>query len=101
MIGLNVVTILGLVEGAKGSPLLSLTAGYLCRLMSQEHVNHLTDEVYRFIESYLQDQGIAPSVREIAAGCFLSVSTVRFYLTRLEMQGELCDCPEKHEASIS
>ena len=43
--------------------------------------------VYRFIETYMQANGFAPSVRNIADGCFMSRSNVIRYLDKLEAWG--------------
>ena len=49
--------------------------------------NPLTDEVYNFIEHYIQQHGYAPSLREIAMGCYLGTSSVLRHLDKLEAWG--------------
>lgn len=43
--------------------------------------------VYRFIETYMQANGFAPSVRNIADGCYMSRGNVIRYLDKLEAWG--------------
>ena len=46
-----------------------------------------TEQVYEFIVTYLSEHdGVGPSQREIAAGCFLAPSAVLRHLDRLEYQ---------------
>lgn len=47
--------------------------------------NETTEIVYSFIRSYHQDHHKAPTIREIAEGCFVSVGTVIRHLDRLEI----------------
>jgi len=46
-----------------------------------------TRDVYCFIRSYLTEQNLPPTQREIAEGCFISVGTVTRHLDRLVMYG--------------
>jgi len=46
-----------------------------------------TEAVYNFIRTYIEQRGFSPSLREIAAGCFLGHSTIIRYLDRLEAMG--------------
>jgi repressor LexA len=43
--------------------------------------------VYDFICAYFKQHGFAPSLRDIARGCYMSPSNVPRYLDRLEAQG--------------
>lgn len=53
------------------------------------------EEVYAFIEDYMEQNSLPPSIREIAQGCYLNVSTVSRYLGILEAQGRLQRIPGK------
>ena len=53
-------------------------------------------EVYNFVCQFISDHGYAPSVREIAAGCGISVCTTQFHLCNLEEQGKI-----RHNPKIS
>jgi SOS-response transcriptional repressor LexA len=47
--------------------------------------NPTRDQVFEFIVEYKREHdGISPSVREIAEGCVLSESTVKYHLLKLE-----------------
>ncbi len=54
-----------------------------------------TEVVYEFICAYKEQEGIAPSIREIATGCYLSTPTVRYQLMRLEAWGWVTVLPGK------
>jgi SOS-response transcriptional repressor LexA len=54
-----------------------------------------TEIVYEFICEYKDREGVAPSLREIAKGCFLSPSTAQYHLMRLEAWGWLTVLPGK------
>lgn len=58
-----------------------------CQVMSQQE--ELMDSVYRFIVTYIDENGFAPSQREIAEGCFISPATAARYLSKLEAKGWL------------
>ena len=47
------------------------------------------DCVYTFVRLYLQQHHFAPSIREIAEGCFISTSYATRCLDVLEAQGRL------------
>jgi SOS-response transcriptional repressor LexA len=49
--------------------------------------NATTEAVYDFIHDYVQRDGVAPSIREIADGCYLGRSTVQRHLDRLAIWG--------------
>ena len=52
------------------------------------------EAVYSFICTYLVDHnGYSPSLREIAKGCFISVSNVLRYVDKLEGQGRIAREP--------
>jgi LexA DNA binding domain len=53
------------------------------------------EEVYAFIEDYMEQNSLPPSVRDIAKGCYLNISTVSRYLGILEAQGRLQRIPGK------
>jgi len=50
-----------------------------------------TTEIYNYIVSYkLEHDGVAPSVREICAGCNVSSTSVTIYhLSKLEIAGKI------------
>lgn len=50
---------------------------------------HSTEQVYAFICDYIGQNNFAPSVRDIAQGCYLSVSAVLRHLDRLEAWGHI------------
>ncbi len=47
------------------------------------------DIVYRFICTYVAENGYPPSLRELSKGCYMSVASVIRYLDRLEAEGRL------------
>jgi len=51
--------------------------------------NPMTEAIYAFIECYIKEQGIPPSQREIAEGCYLVRSAVIRHLDRLEAYGRI------------
>jgi len=51
--------------------------------------NETIEIVYAFIKLYMQQHGYAPSLREIAAGCYLGTSSVLRHLDRLEAWGRI------------
>jgi len=53
----------------------------------------LLKQVYRFIAAYIDENGYAPSVREIAAGCYVGLSTAIRTLDILEARGEIRRVP--------
>ncbi len=57
--------------------------------MTLEVAKDTTGIVYAFIVAYMAQHGYAPSVREIAHGCFLGLGTVMWHLTRLEARGRI------------
>ena len=54
-----------------------------------------TEAVYAFIVSYIDKNGIAPSQREIADGCYIVRSGVIRHLDRLEAWGRIIRDPNK------
>jgi repressor LexA len=52
-----------------------------------------TATVYEFLCVYIAAHGYAPSLREIAAGCFIGRSSVTHHLDRLEVSGKLVRDP--------
>jgi SOS-response transcriptional repressor LexA len=55
--------------------------------------NSTTEAVYQFIQEYIRREGIAPSIREIAKGCYLGHSTVQRHLDRLAAWGWIIQRP--------
>lgn len=59
------------------------------------------DEILEFIKGYIDDENIAPSVREICEGCKIrSTSTVHRYLHRLETEGRIRMTEGKNRAIV-
>lgn len=57
------------------------------------------NEVLEFIQSFLDENGFPPSVREIGSACHMSsTATVYYYLEKLEAQGLLRKSPSKNRA---
>lgn len=54
-----------------------------------------TEIVYDFICEYKDREGLVPSLREIAKGCYLSHTTAQYHLMRLEAWGWLMVVPGK------
>lgn len=52
-----------------------------------------TEAVYKFICEYWEQEGSAPSIREIAAACYLGRSTVQRHLDRLAAWGWIIQRP--------
>lgn len=52
-------------------------------------VNPITETVYQFIKSYHDECHKSPTMREIAAGCFIAIGSVIRHLDRLEMSGRI------------
>ncbi|HVU15089.1 MAG TPA: hypothetical protein VHD90_27635 [Phototrophicaceae bacterium] len=48
-----------------------------------------TQNVYKFIKSYLKQHKYPPTLREIGEGCYLSTAAVTRHLDRLEWEGKL------------
>lgn len=56
--------------------------------MSQE--KDTSESIYAFIESYIKEHQISPTMREIAKGCGqISLSTVSYHLDALEAAGRI------------
>ncbi|HML25004.1 MAG TPA: hypothetical protein PKD09_25340 [Aggregatilinea sp.] len=52
--------------------------------------NGSRDRIYEFIVRYKREHdGLAPAITEIAEGCFLSVSTVKYHLFMLEREDRI------------
>lgn len=49
--------------------------------------NPTTEAVHKFIESYHAEHHKSPTMREIAAACFIATGSVIRHLDRLEMSG--------------
>jgi len=50
-------------------------------------INATTESVYEFVKMYHADYHKSPTMREIAAGCFIATGSVIRHLDRLEMSG--------------
>lgn len=48
-----------------------------------------TELVFNFIAAFHQQHGHAPSQREIAKGCWMSQTTVRYHLRKLHEEGRI------------
>ena len=60
-----------------------------------------SDEVFDFIKEYIQEEKVAPSVREICDGVGIrSTSTVHRYLHRLESEGRIRMAAGKNRAIV-
>ena len=57
--------------------------------MTENNIEQTMDTLYSFIHAYIQDNGYAPSLREISKGCYLGRSTVMRYLDKLEARGRI------------
>lgn len=55
----------------------------------------IADNMLDFIEQYVEAEGMAPSLREIADGCYVSYATVVRYLDILQAQGCIKRDPHK------
>jgi DNA-binding GntR family transcriptional regulator len=51
--------------------------------------------VYQFIQSFKEEYGISPTLREIGDACTVSLGTVSEYLSHLEAQGKIKRLPYK------
>ncbi len=49
--------------------------------------------ILTFIQKYCEQEGIAPTVREIGSGCYLAPSVVFYHLEKLEDKGYLTRKP--------
>ena len=59
------------------------------------------DEILEYIRDYIENENIAPSVREICEGCSIrSTSTVHRYLHRLETEGRIRMTEGKNRAIV-
>lgn len=54
-----------------------------------------TESVYHFICHYIATNGISPSQREIADGCYIARSAVLRHLDKLEAWGRIIRDPTK------
>ena len=53
----------------------------------------ITDHVYDFICTYIEDNQIAPSYQEIASGCYIGISSVEKHLMKLEADNRIRRTP--------
>lgn len=51
--------------------------------------NATTESVYKFLKTYHGEYHKSPTMREIAAGCFIATGSVIRHLDRLEMSGRI------------
>lgn len=49
----------------------------------------ILEQVYRFIEGYIRDEGMSPSMREIAKGCHLNLDKTLDAVSILEARGKI------------
>lgn len=49
----------------------------------------LLDKVYEFVEHYIEEFGVSPTLREIADGCHISMGSVLDTLSVLEARGDI------------
>jgi DNA-binding MarR family transcriptional regulator len=59
--------------------------------MNESHST--TEIIYQFILNFHDQQGVYPTQREIAAGCYLARSSVYYQLNKLEAQGRIERAP--------
>jgi DNA-binding MarR family transcriptional regulator len=59
----------------------------------------ITELIYDFLQHYIDYSRKPPTIREIAAGCFVSVGTVMRHLDKLEASG-LIEREPTHARSI-
>jgi repressor LexA len=57
--------------------------------MTDNHIEQTVENLYSFIQTYIQENGYSPSLREISEGCYLGRSTVLRYLDKLEAKGRI------------
>jgi len=55
----------------------------------------ISDNIVEFLETYLEEEGMSPTLREISEGCFIAYGTVVRYLDVLEAQGVIKREPNK------
>lgn len=60
----------------------------------------VTQEVYQFLATYIQQHGFSPSIREIAQGCYLGRSTAMRHLAILEARGLIRREPGKSRSIV-
>ena len=56
-------------------------------MQRQGMTKETSEAVYRFIREYIETKKYAPTVREIAEGCYLSIGTTMRYLDLLGARG--------------
>jgi repressor LexA len=59
-----------------------------------------TEQIFVFIKKYIDEIGYSPSLREIASGVYLSVSSVLRHLDKLEAWGWITRDPNKARSII-
>jgi SOS-response transcriptional repressor LexA len=52
-------------------------------------IQTISQSIYDFIVEYIANHVCAPSIRDIAQGCFVSTTTVLDHLSKLEAQGKI------------
>ena len=52
-----------------------------------ENLQPVSRDVLAFLIAYHDERGFAPTLREIAAGCYISLGDVFYHLNFLEMRG--------------
>jgi SOS-response transcriptional repressor LexA len=61
--------------------------------MTNHEAPSTPEVIYTFVRTYIEQEGVAPNLREISAACFIARSTVVYHLTQLELQGRLKRLP--------
>lgn len=61
--------------------------------MTDSMIQQKLNMMYGFIQDYTARRGFSPSLREIAAGCDLSLNSVFRHLRQLEAQGRVTRIP--------
>lgn len=63
-------------------------------------VNPTTEAVYKFVKTYQSINRKSPTIREIAAGCFIATGSVVRHLDRLEISGRIYREPNQARSII-
>lgn len=64
-------------------------------MMAPVERNNIRQQVYQYIRTYIQENNISPSIREIATACHLAPSTAAYCLQWLEGKGMILRDPNK------
>jgi DNA-binding MarR family transcriptional regulator len=55
--------------------------------MSDQAIERDVMQIYEFIRDFIDENEFAPSLRDIASGCYMAQSTVTYRLAKLEAKG--------------